>query len=80
MLDICCGFLLITVFPFFWILNSSFCYRIIAENPTMENYKVVIFEKGMLRAIGKLTDVLHGVCYGELFFRLRHLVYLQQQL
>ena len=41
---------------------------------------VVIFEKGMLRAIGKLTDVLHGVCYGELFFRLRHLVYLQQQL
>lgn len=90
MLDICCGFLLITVFPFFWILNSSFkpeseifganCYRIIAENPTMENYKVVIFEKGMLRAIGKLTDVLHGGCYGELFFRLRHLVYLQQQL
>mgnify|MGYP003468788431 CR=1 FL=1 len=84
------AFLLITVFPFFWILISSFkpeseifganCYRIIAENPTMENYKVVIFEKGMLRAIGKLTDVLHGVCYGELFFRLRHLVYLQQQL
>ena len=56
------AFLLITVFPFFWILISSFkpeseifganCYRIIAENPTMENYKVVIFEKGMLRAIG----------------------------
>ena len=55
-------FLLITVFPFFWILISSFkpeseifganCYRIIAENPTLDNYKTVIFEKGMLRAIG----------------------------
>ena len=52
-------FLLITVFPFFWILISSFkpeifganCYRIIAENPTLDNYKTVIFEKGMLRAI-----------------------------
>ena len=52
-------FLLITVFPFFLI--SSFkpeseifganCYRIIAENPTLDNYKTVIFEKGMLRAI-----------------------------
>lgn len=55
-------FLLITVFPFFWILISSFkpeaeifganSYRIIAENPTLENYRVVIMEKGMLRAIG----------------------------
>ena len=55
-------FLLITVFPFFWILISSFkpeseifganAYRIIAENPTLENYRTVIVEKGMLRAIG----------------------------
>ena len=55
-------FLLITVFPFFWILISSFkpeseifganCYRIIAENPTLDNYRTVIVEKGMLRAIG----------------------------
>ena len=56
-------FLMITIFPFFWILISSFkpeseifganAYRIIAENPTLENYRTVIVEKGMLRAIGK---------------------------
>ena len=55
-------FLIITIFPFFWILISSFkpeseflganAYRIIAENPTLENYRTVIVEKGMLRAIG----------------------------
>ena len=55
-------FLMITIFPFFWILISSFkpeseifganAYRIIAENPTLENYRTVIGEKGMLRAIG----------------------------
>lgn len=55
------AFLIITVFPFFWILISSFkpeseifganCYRIIAENPTLDNYKIVVLEKGMLRAI-----------------------------
>ncbi len=55
-------FLLITVFPFFWIIISSFkpeseifgesAYRIIAAHPTWENYEIVIFEKGMLRAIG----------------------------
>lgn len=55
-------FLMITIFPFFWILISSFkpeseifganAYRIIAENPTLENYRTVIVEKGMLRAIG----------------------------
>ena len=54
--------LMITIFPFFWILISSFkpeseifganAYRIIAENPTLENYRTVIVEKGMLRAIG----------------------------
>ena len=55
-------FLMITIFPFFWILISSFKteseifgandYRILAENPTLENYRTVIVEKGMLRAIG----------------------------
>ena len=55
-------FLMITIFPFFWILISSFkpeseifganADRIIAENPTLENYRTVIVEKGMLRAIG----------------------------
>ena len=55
-------FLMITIFPFFWILISSFkpeseifganAYRIIAENPTLENYRTVIVEKVMLRAIG----------------------------
>ena len=55
-------FLMITIFPFFWILISSFkpeseifganAYRIIAENPPLENYRTVIVEKGMLRAIG----------------------------
>ena len=55
-------FLMITIFPFFWILISSFkpeseifganAYRIIAENPTLENYRTVIVEKGMLRSIG----------------------------
>ena len=48
-------FLMITIFPFFWILISSFkpeseifganAYRIIAENPTLENYRTVIVEK-----------------------------------
>ncbi|MDD2973030.1 MAG: carbohydrate ABC transporter permease [Lachnospiraceae bacterium] len=56
------AFLVVSVFPFFWIFISSFkpeaeifganCYRIIAENPTLDNYKVVIFEKGMIRAVG----------------------------
>ena len=55
-------FLMITIFPFFWILISSFkpeseifganAYRIIAENPTLENYRSVFVEKGLLRAIG----------------------------
>ena len=55
-------FLMITIFPFFWILISSFkpeseifganAYRIIAVNPTLENYRTVMVEKGMLRAIG----------------------------
>lgn len=55
------GFLLVTVFPFFWILISSLkpeveifgkgAYKIIAENPTIQNYKTVIIDRGFLNAI-----------------------------
>ena len=53
-------FLAIMVFPFFWILITSFkpgeeifgktAFQIIANNPTMENYKTVI-GKGILNSI-----------------------------
>ena len=56
------GFLFISVFPFLWILITSFkpevdihgagAYSIIANNPTLDNYFTVIFEKNILRAIG----------------------------
>lgn len=49
------AFLLISVFPFFWILVTSFkpeteifgdgAYRIIAQHPTLDAFKTVIFEK-----------------------------------
>ncbi|MDD3219606.1 MAG: carbohydrate ABC transporter permease [Lachnospiraceae bacterium] len=54
-------FLLISIFPFLWILITSFkpeveihgagAYNIIANNPTIENYITVIFEKHIFRAI-----------------------------
>lgn len=54
-------FLFISIFPFLWILVTSFkpeveihgtgAYNIIANNPTLENYVTVIFEKHILRAI-----------------------------
>ena len=53
-------FLAIMVFPFFWILITSFkpgeeifgktAFQIIANNPTMANYKTVI-DKGILNSI-----------------------------
>jgi len=53
-------FLAIMIFPFFWILVTSFkpsteirglaAFNIIAENPTFQNYTTVI-EKGMLNCI-----------------------------
>lgn len=55
------AFLLISVFPFFWILVTSFkpeteifgdgAYRIIAQHPTLDAFKTVIFEKNILRAV-----------------------------
>lgn len=54
-------FLLITVFPFVWIVVTSFktdadihgaaTYAFISANPTLDNYKVVLFEKGIPTAI-----------------------------
>ncbi|WP_312640695.1 carbohydrate ABC transporter permease [Hydrogenoanaerobacterium sp.] len=55
------GFLLISIFPFFWILITSFkpgseifgdtAFRIIPQNPTLHNYITVIVEKGILNAV-----------------------------
>lgn len=55
------GFLAISIFPFFWILITSFkpgeeifgesAFRMIAENPTIQNYKTVIVDKGILKAV-----------------------------
>lgn len=55
-------FLAISVFPFFWMVVTSVkpaseifgdgAFRIVSENPTLENYRIVMFEKNMLRAIG----------------------------
>lgn len=54
-------FLCITVFPFVWIIITSFktdadihgaaTYAIISSNPTLENYAAVIMEKGILTSI-----------------------------
>lgn len=55
-------FLLINVFPFFWILITSFkpsaeifgdtAFRMLPVNPTLESFRQVIAEKGIMRAIG----------------------------
>lgn len=55
------AFLTISIFPFIWILVTSFkpeveihgtgAFRLIAENPTIENYFIVIKEKHILRAV-----------------------------
>lgn len=54
-------YLLIMVFPFFWILITSFktsgeifgdgAFRIIPHAPTLKNFTVILFEKGILNAI-----------------------------
>ncbi|QHE54196.1 carbohydrate ABC transporter permease [Pontibacillus sp. HMF3514] len=54
-------YLIVVVFPFFWILVTSFkstgeifgdnAFGIIPDDPTLEHYKQVIFEKGIFRAI-----------------------------
>ncbi|WP_425440940.1 carbohydrate ABC transporter permease [Sediminibacillus albus] len=54
-------YLLVVIFPFFWILITSFKqtgdiygnnpFNIIPENPTLQHYADVIFEKGIFTAI-----------------------------
>lgn len=54
-------YLAIVIFPFFWILITSFkpsgeiygaqAFNVIAENPTIQHYTNVMFEKNILRAI-----------------------------
>ena len=63
------AFLLISVFPFFWILVTSFkpeteifgdgAYRIIAQHPTLDAFKTVIFEKNIHRAVWN-SFVMYG--------------------
>ncbi|MDL2324604.1 carbohydrate ABC transporter permease [Ruminococcaceae bacterium OttesenSCG-928-A16] len=54
-------FLAINIFPFFWILITSFkpsseifgatAFQIIPNNPTLQNYTKVLFEKNILRSV-----------------------------
>ncbi|MFD2922839.1 carbohydrate ABC transporter permease [Halobacillus naozhouensis] len=58
---ILCFYLVVVVFPFLWILITSFKsigeifgnhpFRIIPENPTIEHYANVILERGILNAV-----------------------------
>ncbi|WP_026907059.1 carbohydrate ABC transporter permease [Paucisalibacillus globulus] len=55
------GYLFIMVFPFLWIFITSFktsgeifgtgAFHVIPEDPTLKNYAIILFEKGILRAI-----------------------------
>ncbi|MCC8150332.1 MAG: carbohydrate ABC transporter permease [Lachnospiraceae bacterium] len=63
-------FLIITIFPFFWIvitsfkpeaeILSSYSYQIIANSPTFENFRIVVQEKGIMRAV-KNSFVMSGI-------------------
>jgi multiple sugar transport system permease protein len=54
-------FLAVSLFPFFWVVVTSFkpgaeifgenAFGVIPENPTLESYRQVIFEKGIPKAI-----------------------------
>lgn len=54
-------YLFVMVFPFFWILITSFktsgeifgsgAFQVIPENPTFMNYIIILFEKGIMNAI-----------------------------
>ncbi|MYL34673.1 ABC transporter permease subunit [Pontibacillus yanchengensis] len=54
-------YLVVVVFPFFWILVTSFkssgeifgdnAFGVIPENPTLDHYASVIIDKGILRAV-----------------------------
>jgi multiple sugar transport system permease protein len=56
------AFLFLNVFPFLWILVTSFkpsneifgtdAFRLIARSPTIGNYTTILFEKNVPRAIG----------------------------
>lgn len=64
------AFLAISIFPFLWILITSFkpeegihgaeAFSIISQNPTLDNYRVVIFEKHILNAI-KNSFIVAGI-------------------
>ncbi|OQB24216.1 MAG: Trehalose transport system permease protein SugB [Firmicutes bacterium ADurb.Bin182] len=55
-------FLAVSLFPFFWVVITSFkpgseifgrnAFGVIPENPTLESYRRIIFEKGIPKAIG----------------------------
>lgn len=54
-------FLFVVIFPFIWILLTSFkptneifgkgAFKIFANNPTLDHFKTVIFEKGIPKAV-----------------------------
>jgi multiple sugar transport system permease protein len=54
-------YLFVMVFPFFWVFITSFktsgeifgtgAFRVIPENPTIQNYITILFEKGILNSI-----------------------------
>lgn len=54
-------YLIVIIFPFLWVLLTSFkptkeifgqgAFSIIAQNPTLEHYSMVIFDKGIPKAI-----------------------------
>lgn len=54
-------FLAVNLFPFFWVVITSFkpgseifgsnAFGVIPENPTLESYRQIIFEKGIPKAI-----------------------------
>jgi len=55
------GFLAVNIFPFFWVFITSIkpgseifgenAFRVIADNPTMKNYSIVLFDKNILHSI-----------------------------
>jgi len=55
------AFMIISLFPFFWILITSFkpsseifgttAFQVISKDPTWENYFVVIFDKNIIKSV-----------------------------
>jgi multiple sugar transport system permease protein len=56
------AFLVINIFPFFWILITSFkpvgeifgntAFQVIPNDPTIANYLTVLFDKDILHSVG----------------------------